>query len=157
MPYEEALTLSGHNVPLIYTEPDTSSTSSTSKRKIRRKVMWYNPPYSQSVSTNIGREFLNILTINFPPHHKYHKLFNRNNVKISYPCMPNMRTMIKGHNLGSSTHHKFRTKKLAIAEKKKFAHWMENVSLKVWFMKNHYLHRKRHIEIQIYRTSRRRL
>ena len=33
MPYEEALTLSGHNVPLKYTEPDTSSTSSTSKRK----------------------------------------------------------------------------------------------------------------------------
>ena len=83
MPYEGALTLSGHNVPLKYTEPNTSSTSSTSKRKRRRKVMWYNPPYSKSVSTIIGREFLNILTRNFPPHHKYHKLFNRNNVKIS--------------------------------------------------------------------------
>ena len=100
MPYEEALTLSGHNVPLKYTEPDTSSTSTTNKRKRRRKVMWYNPPYSKSVSTNIGREFLNIITRNFPPHHKYHKLFNRNNVKISYSCMPNMRTIIKGHNLG---------------------------------------------------------
>ena len=63
--------------------------------------MWYNPPYSKSVSTNIGREFLNILTRNFPPHQKYHKLFNRSNVKISYSCMPNMRTIIKGHNLGT--------------------------------------------------------
>ena len=100
MPNEEALTLSGHNVPLKYTKPDTTSTSSTSKRKRRRKVMWYNPPYSKSVSTNIGREFLNILTRNFPPHHKYHKLFNRNKAKITYSSMPNMRTIIKGHNLG---------------------------------------------------------
>ena len=31
-------------------------------------------------------------------HHKYHKLFNRNNIKISYSCMPNMASVIPNHN-----------------------------------------------------------
>ena len=35
----------------------------------------------------------------FPPkHHKYYKLFNRNNVKISYSCMQKMASVTKNHN-----------------------------------------------------------
>ncbi len=51
-----------------------------------------------NVATNIGREFLQILSRNFPANHKYHKIFNKNTVKISYSCMPNMNSVIKSHN-----------------------------------------------------------
>ena len=34
----------------------------------------------------------------FPQHHKLHKLFNRNNVKISYSCLPNIKSIINAHN-----------------------------------------------------------
>ena len=37
----------------------------------------------------------------FLQHHKYHKLFNRNNVKISYSCMQNMVSVIRNHNTSS--------------------------------------------------------
>ena len=33
----------------------------------------------------------------FPPHHK-NKLFNRNNVKISYSCLPNIKSITNAHN-----------------------------------------------------------
>ena len=32
-------------------------------------------------------------------HHKYYKLFNKKNVKISYNCMPNMKSVIQNHNV----------------------------------------------------------
>ena len=38
------------------------------------------------------------LTSTFPRHHKYHKFFNRNNIKISYSCMSNMASVIRNHN-----------------------------------------------------------
>ena len=38
------------------------------------------------------------LTSTSPRYHKYRKLFNRNNIKISYSCMPNMASVIRNHN-----------------------------------------------------------
>ena len=35
---------------------------------------------------------------NFPPTHRLHKICNRNNVKLSYCCMPNMATILSQHN-----------------------------------------------------------
>ena len=34
----------------------------------------------------------------FPPHNTFHKIFNRNPVKIGYICMPNIKTTINSHN-----------------------------------------------------------
>ena len=51
-----------------------------------------------NVSTNVAQKFLRILDKHFPINHEYHKLFNRNNVKVSYSCMSNMETIIKMHN-----------------------------------------------------------
>ena len=33
-----------------------------------------------------------------PPHHKFHKLFNKNTVKISYGFTRNIKTLINSHN-----------------------------------------------------------
>ena len=93
-PYEEALKQSGYDLKLSY-----QPTASTKKKRNRqRKIIWFNPPFSESVSTNIGRDFIKIVEKNFPQNHRYHKIFNKNTVKVSYSCMKNMEQIIKSHN-----------------------------------------------------------
>ena len=40
---------------------------------------------------------MKLIDKHFPRHHKFHKLFNRNNVKLSYSCMPSMKNVIQKH------------------------------------------------------------
>ena len=68
------------------------------KKKRKRKIIWFNPPYSKNVKTNVGKIFLKLLREHFPPNHKLHKIFNTNNVKISYSCMKNISSIISAHN-----------------------------------------------------------
>ena len=68
------------------------------RRNRNRKIIWYNPPFSKNVSTNVGRRFIHIIEKNFPKGSKLHKIFNKNNVKISYSCMDNMERIIDAHN-----------------------------------------------------------
>ena len=62
------------------------------------KIIWFNPPYSKQVSNNIGKRFLNLLDQHFPKKHRLCKIFNRNNVKVSYSCTENMSSLISSHN-----------------------------------------------------------
>ena len=57
-----------------------------------------DPPYSHNTTTNIGKKFLDIIDTCFPPTHKLHRLLNRNTVKLSCSCMPNMKQIIASHN-----------------------------------------------------------
>ena len=77
---------------LEYSQPPPS------KRTRNRKIIWFNPPYNTQVETNVGREFLNLVCKHFPHHHKYYKILNKNNIKISYSCMPNIKSVIAKHN-----------------------------------------------------------
>ena len=53
------------------------------------------------VTTNVGKSFLNLLEKHFPKHHKLHKIINRNCVKVSYSCLPNMSSYISSYNIGT--------------------------------------------------------
>ena len=64
--------------------------SQLKQRNRKRQIIWFNPPYSVNVKTIVGKHF--------PCHYKFHKLFNRNNVKLSYSCMPSMKNIIQKHN-----------------------------------------------------------
>ena len=64
----------------------------------KRNVVWFNPPYSDSVKTNIGKEFFRLLSPHFPSHHTLRKICNKNSVKLSYSCVPNVATIISSHN-----------------------------------------------------------
>ena len=77
--------------------PDFSKNISRNKNR-KRKIIWLNPPYSSNVSTNIGKSFLAILGSYFPKSHKLYKIFNRNNVKISYSSLPNFARIINSYN-----------------------------------------------------------
>lgn len=90
--YQKALDDNGYNYKLNYEKPDQP------KANRKRNIVWYNPPYDQNVKTNIGKEFLNIIDKCFPTNNKLHKIFNRNTVKISYSCMPNVEAIIEGNN-----------------------------------------------------------
>ena len=93
-PYQDALTNSGYNYKLHY----NPSKGKANKRTRQRNVTWYNPPFSANVLTNLGKKFLNIVQQCFPTKHPLHKLFNRNTMKLSYSCMPNMKSIIDAKN-----------------------------------------------------------
>ena len=90
--YEEALLKSGHNKTLNYEKP------APKQRSRKRKVTYYNPPYNAAVTNNVGKEFLKLIDKHFPTNSKYHQIFNRNTIKVSYSCLPNMKKVISGHN-----------------------------------------------------------
>ena len=60
-------------------------------------ITWFNPPFDASVKTNVGRMFLDIVDKSFPDAHILRPLFNRNTLKISYSCMPNVKNAIDAH------------------------------------------------------------
>ena len=94
-PYQEALNNSGYSFKLRY-DPKQSPPSRSNNRK--RRVIYFNPPFSTNVKTKIGKEFFKILDKNFPKDHPLHKIINRNTVKLGYSCMPNLQQNINIHN-----------------------------------------------------------
>lgn len=95
--YEDALRRSQHqDFNMVFT--GTECTTKSRKKSRKRNILWFNPPYSNTVETNIGRKFLSLIDKHFTKTHKFHKILNRNCVKVSYSCMPNVETTIKSHN-----------------------------------------------------------
>ena len=76
------------STPKIYTQQKRRNQNT-------QKKIWFNPPYSKNVSTKIGNQFLKLINKHSPRHHRFYKLFNKNNVKVSYICMSNMKNIIK--------------------------------------------------------------
>ena len=93
--YQEALDSSGYKHQLKFEPPQEEKTKHASRK---RRVIWFNPPFSQNVATNIGKKFLRIIDEHFPPSSPLHKIFNRNTIKISYRCTPNLGKTISAHN-----------------------------------------------------------
>ena len=93
----DALKSSGFNDPIQFTA-DRQSLYAPKKKKRRRRITWFNPPFSESVATNIGRCFLELVKKHFPKGSVLHKICNRNILKISYSSMPNVGNIIKKHN-----------------------------------------------------------
>ena len=93
--YQEQLKRAGYTEELKF-EPREEEVRRRKKRK--RQICWFNPPFCKSVITNVGREFLKILDKCFPPGHPCHKALNRQTVKVSYRTMPNLGHIIAGQN-----------------------------------------------------------
>ena len=94
--YEKALKEAGHQATLTYTPSQDRNNSTKEQRK--RRITWFNPPYSQHVKTNIGKKFLALVDKCFPKQNEIYKICNRSTLKISYSCMNNIETIIKTHN-----------------------------------------------------------
>ena len=96
--YQKTLNNSGYTHHLTFSPQTPIQPASPARKNRKREIIWYNPPYSRNVATNVGRAFLKILDDEFPKEHVLHKIFNRNTVKISYSCMSNLKQNIDGHN-----------------------------------------------------------
>ena len=94
-PFQEALEKSGYSHTLKYEKINNKN----KKNNRKRPIIWFNPPFSCNVSTNVGGKFLKILDKCFPPSNPLHKIINRNKVKISYRKMPNMKENLGRHNM----------------------------------------------------------
>ena len=86
---------SGYKTKLQHQQPKENNQN---KKRRKRNIIWFNLPYSKSVKTNIGRIFVKLISKHFPPNHKFVKIFNKNIIKLSYTCMPNIRSKINGRN-----------------------------------------------------------
>ena len=96
-PYQQALLDSGFKHTLEYSEEDGSTQPS---RRRSRKIIYWIPPFTLNVSTNLGEKFLNLVNKCFPKGSVLCKAFNRNNLKLSYRTMPNIAQKITSHNRG---------------------------------------------------------
>ena len=94
--YKEALMKAGYKHKMRYQQNIRQNTTVAKNRK--RNIRWFNAPCSADFVTKVGIHFLSFLDKHFPPHNKFHKIFNRNTVNISYSCMANVRTIINSHN-----------------------------------------------------------
>ena len=95
--YESIMEKCGYKEKLHYKNSEQKS-QNTSKRKRKRNIIWYNPPFSNSVKTNIGRKFINLVKKHFNKRNPLSKIFNKHNMRISYSCTASIERIIKAHN-----------------------------------------------------------
>ena len=111
--YQKALTDSGYKHTLVYTDStsttDTNTTNKPQQSKRKRNIVWFNPPFNLQVKTNVGKHFLKLVDKHFPVNHPLHKVVNRNCVKVSYSCTPNIKTIIQTHNANTLQQHNKQT------------------------------------------------
>ena len=80
------------------------------KKRNKRNIIWFTPPYNKSLKTKVGKIFLGLVRKHFPPESKLYPILNKNTLKISYSCTPNMKQIIQMHNKkilnakGNNTH-----------------------------------------------------
>ena len=93
-PYKEDLKKAGYEDEIKFQKPEKGKKKNRSRKKI-----WFNPPFSLTVKTNVTKMYVEIIDKAFPAGQPYlKKLFNRNNMGISYSTTQNMGAIISSHN-----------------------------------------------------------
>ena len=111
--YQNALKVSGYSHILSYEKGLQKSTARNIHGKCPNKtihynqdknvksninIIWFTPPFNIYCSTNIGEIFRGLIDKHFNRNNVLGKLFNKNRLKISYSCMPNIKAKIGSHN-----------------------------------------------------------
>ena len=94
--YEEALKKSGFHKKLEYVREEVDKHGKVEKKRRKRKMIWFNPPYSNNVKSNVGKQLLRLVRQHFPKGHKL-KIFNKNTFKVSYSRMRSMGSILTSH------------------------------------------------------------
>lgn len=93
-PYQQALKDSGHDHQLKFNE----NVGKKKKKSRHRKVIWFNPPWSKSLKTPVGKIFLSLLEKHFPKGSPLYRFYNKQTIKISYSTVRNLKAHITSHN-----------------------------------------------------------
>ena len=95
-PYQKAISDAGYSYQMKYQPPAASQPPKKNRTRTRR-IVWFNPPFSLNVESNIGKEFFQIID-NFPKNNILAPIINRSKVKMSYRTMKNMNQVVSSHN-----------------------------------------------------------
>ena len=76
--YNDALKRCKFQEKLVFVPEVPSDLPVNQRRKRKHKIIWFNPPYSKNVRTNIGKVFSNLLHKNFPSIHLFQKFLTIN-------------------------------------------------------------------------------
>ena len=99
--YQKALNDSGHKHKLqMPTENNQNNRPNVNrdKKRTKREIIYYTPPFNKALKTNLGRIFLDLVRKHFPKNHKLYPILNKNTLKISYSCTANIKMIIQAHN-----------------------------------------------------------
>ena len=78
---------SGFHLQLEYVREEVDKHDKGEKRRWKRKIIWFNPPYSNNIKGSVRKQFLKLFRRHFPKAHKLNKIFNKNTLKVSYSCI----------------------------------------------------------------------
>ena len=129
--YAEALKKNGYNTNLQFEKTCTNKSNEKNKTR-KRNITWFNPPFNINVATNVAKTFLSLIDKHFPKDKKLSKIFNRNTIKVSYRCLPNVKqspiTTIAYCNCTERKNH-LKIANYVTVGKKALAHLMASASL----------------------------
>ena len=91
--YNQALRNSGFNEEIKFSKRDNNRKGNRSRR-----IIFFHPPWSDQIKTNVGKCFLQLLDKHFPRGSELFHYFSRQKVKVSYSILPNVATILKSHN-----------------------------------------------------------
>ena len=90
-PYQDALNRAGYSHILKYEKR-------TAKRRRTRNILYYTPPFSKAMNTNLTSAFNQLVKKHFPIGSVLAKIFNPNCLKISCSTTVNMASLVSAHN-----------------------------------------------------------
>ena len=64
----------------------------------KRKITLFNPPFNINVAANVAKTCLTLMDKHFPKNKRLSKIFNRNTIKVSFSCLPNVKQTISNNN-----------------------------------------------------------
>ena len=92
--YEKALKENGYKEGLTYHHKNNPQR----KKNRGRNIIYFTPPFNAAIKNNIGKYFFGLVKKHFPKENVLYKVFNKNNLKLSYSTMPNFIKSVKSHN-----------------------------------------------------------
>ena len=91
--YQEALNEAGYKHKLEFKQ-----SSRKQNRNRQRRTIWFNPPWNEGVSTNLTQLFRRLIRKHFPVGSELSRVFNVQNLRLSYCCTRNMESIVSAHN-----------------------------------------------------------
>ena len=94
--YQNVLDNANFKHKLRYIENIKTQTKKKTNRP--KKTIYFNPPFCQSVKSNIGKTFFEITNKHCKQNEILNKILNKNSFKQSYSCMNNIKVIIQKYN-----------------------------------------------------------
>lgn len=96
--YQNALKQAGYNHVLRWHEKDVHQSINQTKRKRKKTICYFNPPFSRIIKTNLGKEYIRLVKKWFMSNPSMKSEFNTSTMKVSYSACSKMKDFINGHN-----------------------------------------------------------